>query len=90
MAWFTPAELPENKYFIFGREGATALAEQLDVPLLGQIPLVQSICEAGDAGRPAVLQKDTPQAQAFLQMAGNIVRQVAIVNSKPKVTVESV
>lgn len=90
MAWFTPAELPENKYFIFGREGATALAEQLDVPLLGQIPLVQSICEAGDAGRPAVLQNDTPQAQAFLQMAGNIVRQVAIVNSKPKVTVESV
>jgi ATP-binding protein involved in chromosome partitioning len=90
MAWFTPAELPENKYFIFGREGATALGEQLDIPVLGQIPLVQSICEAGDAGRPAVLQKDTPQAQAFLQMAGNIVRQVAIVNSKPKVTVESV
>jgi ATP-binding protein involved in chromosome partitioning len=84
MAWFTPAELPENKYFIFGREGATRLAEDLGVPLLGQIPLVQSICEAGDVGRPAVLQKDTPQAKAFLEMAGNIARQVAIMNSKVK------
>jgi ATP-binding protein involved in chromosome partitioning len=84
MAWFTPAELPENKYFIFGREGATRLAEDLGVPLLGQIPLVQSICEAGDVGRPAVLQKDTPQAKAFLEMAGNIAQQVAIMNSKVK------
>lgn len=84
MAWFTPAELPENKYFIFGREGATRLAEDLDVPLLGQIPLVQSICEAGDAGRPAVLQRDTPQALAFLELAGNVAQQVAIVNSSAK------
>lgn len=84
MAWFTPAELPENKYFIFGREGATRLAEDLDVPLLGQIPLVQSICEAGDAGRPAVLQRDTPQALAFLEVAGNVAQQVAIVNSSAK------
>lgn len=84
MAWFTPAELPENKYFIFGREGATRLAEDLDIPLLGQIPLVQSICEAGDAGRPAVLQRDTPQALAFLEVAGNVAQQVAIVNSTAK------
>jgi ATP-binding protein involved in chromosome partitioning len=81
MAYFTPAELPENKYFIFGREGAIRLAEDLEVPLLGQIPLVQSICEAGDAGRPAVLQKGTPQALAFLELAGNIAQQVAIRNS---------
>jgi ATP-binding protein involved in chromosome partitioning len=84
MAYFTPAELPENKYYIFGREGALRLAENLEVPLLGQIPLVQSICEAGDAGRPAVLQKDTPQALAFLELAGNIAQQVAIRNSMVK------
>ncbi|MEO5643673.1 MAG: Mrp/NBP35 family ATP-binding protein [Bacteroidia bacterium] len=81
MAYFTPAELPENKYYIFGREGAIRLAENLEIPLLGQIPLVQSICEAGDAGRPAVLQKTTPQALAFLELAGNIAQQVAIRNS---------
>jgi ATP-binding protein involved in chromosome partitioning len=84
MAYFTPAELPENKYYIFGREGALRLSEDLDVPLLGQIPLVQSICEAGDAGRPAVLQNTTPQALAFLELAGNIAQQVAIRNSIAK------
>lgn len=87
MSWFTPAELPENKYFIFGREGATRLAEDLGVPLLAQIPLVQSICEAADAGRPAVLQRDTPQAVAFLEMAKNVAQQVAIVNAKQQVPV---
>ncbi len=81
MAYFTPAELPENKYYIFGREGGIRLAEDLGVPLLGQIPLVQSICEAGDVGRPAVLQKTTPQALAFLELAGNIAQRVAIQNS---------
>ncbi|HTF04297.1 MAG TPA: P-loop NTPase, partial [Bacteroidia bacterium] len=84
MSWFTPAELPENKYYIFGRDGAQQLAATLEVPLLGQIPLVQSICEAGDAGRPVVLQKETPQAKAFMELAGNVVRQVAIRNSMPK------
>ncbi|HTL82576.1 MAG TPA: Mrp/NBP35 family ATP-binding protein [Bacteroidia bacterium] len=83
MSWFTPAELPENKYYIFGREGGTRFAEDLGVPLLGQIPLVQSICESGDAGRPAVLQKDTIVAKAFLEFAGNAARQIAIRNSKP-------
>jgi ATP-binding protein involved in chromosome partitioning len=82
MAYFTPAELPNNKYYIFGKDGAKNLSEELHVPFLGQIPLVQSICEAGDAGRPAVLQKDTPQAKAFLELAGNVAQQVAIANSK--------
>lgn len=67
MSWFTPEELPDNKYYIFGKEGAKKLAEEMEIPLLGQIPLVQSIREAGDAGRPAVLQKDTPQAKAFME-----------------------
>lgn len=84
MAWFTPAELPENKYYIFGRDGAQQLAATLEVPLLGQIPLVQSICEAGDAGRPVVLQQNTPQAAAFMELAGNVVRQVAMRNAMPK------
>lgn len=81
MAYFTPAELPNNKYYIFGKEGAKKLAEKLEIPLLGQIPLVQSICESGDIGRPAVLQKDTPQAIAFMEMAKSIAQQIAIRNS---------
>ncbi len=82
MAYFTPAELPNNKYFIFGKDGAKNLADELKVPFLGQIPLVQSICEAGDAGRPAVLQENTPQALAFSELAGNLAQQVAIANAK--------
>lgn len=82
MAYFTPAELPNNKYFIFGKDGAKNLADELKVPFLGQIPLVQSICEAGDAGRPAVLQNDTPQALAFNELAGNLAQQIAIANAK--------
>jgi ATP-binding protein involved in chromosome partitioning len=82
MAYFTPAELPNNKYYIFGKDGAKTLADKLNVPLLGEIPLVQSICEAGDAGRPAVLQENTPQAIAFMEMASKIAQQVSIVNSK--------
>ncbi len=84
MAYFTPAELPENKYYIFGKDGAKMLAEKLGVPLLGEIPLVQSICEAGDAGRPAVMQDHTPQALAFMEMASNVAQQVSIVNAKRK------
>jgi len=82
MAYFTPAELPNNKYYIFGKDGARNLADELKVPFLGQIPLVQSICESGDAGRPAVLQKDTPQATAFTELAMNLAQQVAIANNK--------
>ncbi len=81
MAYFTPAELPENKYYIFGKDGAKNLAEEMNLPLLGQIPLVQSIREAVDAGRPAVLQETTPQALAFREMAQNITQQIAILNA---------
>jgi ATP-binding protein involved in chromosome partitioning len=84
MAYFTPAELPENKYYIFGKGGAKQLADKIKVPLLAEIPLVQSICESGDAGRPAVLQETTPQAIAFMNMAKAVAQQVAIINSTPK------
>ena len=76
MAWFTPAELPENKYYIFGKEGAKQLAEQMNVPLLGQIPIVQSICESGDKGTPVALDENTVTGRAFLQLAAAVVRQV--------------
>lgn len=85
MAYFSPAELPNNKYYIFGKEGAKKLAEELGVPVLGEIPLVQSICEAGDAGRPAVLQENTPQALAFMDMAAKVAQQLSIQNSKTPV-----
>ncbi len=81
MAYFTPEELPNNKYYIFGKDGAKNLAEELNIPLLGQIPLVQSIREAGDAGRPAILQETTPQALAFREMAQNTAQQIAILNA---------
>ncbi|WP_425234727.1 P-loop NTPase [Ulvibacterium sp.] len=76
MAYFTPAELPENKYYIFGREGAKNLAQDLDVPFLGEIPLVQSIREAGDVGRPAALQTATPVEQAFEELTKNVVQEL--------------
>jgi ATP-binding protein involved in chromosome partitioning len=82
MAWFTPEELPDNKYYIFGRDGGSHLADQFKIPLLGQIPIVQSIREAGDAGRPAVLQHITPQALAFRELAQNVAQQVSIANAK--------
>lgn len=69
MAWFTPAELPENKYYIFGNGGCKRLAEELNVPLLGQIPLVQSICNGGDAGMPVALYPNTMTGQAFMALA---------------------
>lgn len=77
MAWFTPAELPENKYFIFGKEGAKHLSEEMSIPLLGQIPIVQSICEGGDSGIPVALNEDSVTGRAFLSLAENTVRQVA-------------
>ena len=76
MAYFTPAELPENKYHIFGKEGARNLAEDLKVPFLGEIPLVQSIREAGDVGRPAALQTATPIEEAFEEITREVVQQV--------------
>ena len=76
MAWFTPAELPENRYYLFGKEGCKQLAEELKVPLLGQIPIVQSICESGDQGTPVALDTETLTGRSFLQLAAAIVRQV--------------
>lgn len=76
MAWFTPAELPENKYYIFGKDGAKQLAEELQVPLIGQIPIVQSIREGGDEGRPVALDSDTPSGIAFRTLAENVIEQV--------------
>ena len=76
MAWFTPAELPENKYYIFGKEGCKRLAEELNVPLLGQIPIVQSICEGGDQGKPVALNPDSITGKAFQELAENVVKQI--------------
>lgn len=76
MAWFTPAELPENKYYIFGREGCKNLAKKMDAPLLAQIPLVQGICESGDAGEPAATKIDTVTGQAFISLAQAVVTVV--------------
>jgi len=75
MAWFTPAELPENKYYLFGREGVKRLAEEMQVPLLGQIPIVQSICENGDKGTPEALDPASITGQAFMQLAARVVTQ---------------
>ena len=75
MSWFTPAELPDNRYYIFGHEGVKQLAEKTNLPLLAQIPLVQSVCESGDAGEPAVLHPETPTGNAFLQLAARVVTQ---------------
>ena len=73
MAWFTPAELPENKYYIFGKEGCKNLAKEMNVPLLAQIPLVQSICENGDNGTPAALDINSITGQAFISLAQAVV-----------------
>ncbi len=80
MSWFTPAELPENKYYIFGKDGVKHLAEELQLPLLAQIPLVQSVRESSDAGRPTVMQDQTPQAIAFMEMCQTVAQQVSIKN----------
>jgi ATP-binding protein involved in chromosome partitioning len=75
MAWFTPAELPDNKYYIFGKEGCKKLSEKLNIPLIGQIPIVQDICENGDAGTPSVLAGDKTAA-AFDELAAELVIRV--------------
>ena len=86
MAWFTPAELPENRYYIFGKDGVKGLSEQLNIPLLGQIPLVQSVREAGDAGRPALLQDDTAIAQTFKSLALSVHEHVELRNKTKEAT----
>ncbi len=82
MAYFTPAELPENKYYIFGKEGGKRLAEELDIPFLGQIPLVQSIREGGDDDSvPAITGNDAVTQKAFNEFAGNTARSIAMRNA---------
>lgn len=73
MAWFTPAEHPDEKYYIFGKEGCKNLAQEMNVPLLAQIPVVQSICESGDNGLPAALDVASPTGQAFLSLAQSVI-----------------
>ncbi|MBN1338252.1 MAG: Mrp/NBP35 family ATP-binding protein [Bacteroidales bacterium] len=81
MSYFTPAELPENKYYLFGKEGAKKLAEKEGIALLGEIPIVQGICESGDLGKPIVLFDHSPVSQAFIKLAENVAQQVSIVNA---------
>jgi len=82
MAWFTPAELPENKYYIFGKDGVKQLAEEMQIPLLGQIPVVQSICESGDKGIPSALNDNTITGNAFIRLAEELVRRTEERNSR--------
>lgn len=81
MAYFSPPELPDHKYHIFGRDGAKNLSEDLAVPFLGEIPLVQGIREAGDVGRPAALQTATPTEEAFEELTKNMVRELVARNT---------
>lgn len=87
MSWFTPAELPANKYYIFGKEGCKSLAMKMNVPLLGQIPIVQTICESGDKGRPVALE-DSVSAEAFMMLADEVVQKVDIRNAEIRPTVK--
>lgn len=91
MAWFTPAELPENKYYIFGKDGCKNLAKEMGVPLLAQIPIVQGICESGDEGKPAACDAGTMTGQAFLNLAQAVVTTVNVRNKRlPKTKIVKV
>lgn len=81
MSYFTPEELPDNKYYIFGHGGGQKLASQLDIPFLGEIPLVKSIADSGDMGMPVILQNGNPMSKAFADMAKRVAQQVAIANA---------
>jgi len=87
MSWFTPAELPENRYYIFGKEGCRKLAEKMNVPLLGQIPLVQSICEGSDNGQPVALG-DSITGNAFMALAKELIKSVGQRNKEHVPTVK--
>lgn len=82
MSYFTPAELPENKYYIFGKEGGRNLAEEFDIPFLGEIPLVQSIREGGDIGVPVMMGDDEISMNSFMEFSNNVVRRISTINSK--------
>jgi len=86
MSYFTPAELPENKYFIFGKDGGKRLAEEFEIPFLGQIPLVQSIREGGDEGIPVMMSDDTVSKKAFEELAAFAIRSIAMRNANMKAT----
>lgn len=86
MAWFTPAELSENRYYIFGKEGVKRLAEEMNVPLLGQIPIVQSICNSGDEGEPVAVHADSLTGTAFRNLAEAVVRETERRNAELKPT----
>jgi ATP-binding protein involved in chromosome partitioning len=86
MAYFTPLELPENKYYIFGKEGCTNLSKQLGVPLLSQIPIVQSIAESGDSGKPVAIDESSIGGKAFKQLAEKVAQQIAIRNAEKQAT----
>jgi ATP-binding protein involved in chromosome partitioning len=81
MAYFTPIELPENKYYIFGKDGGRLLANQLNIPFLGEIPLLKSISESGDEGIPAILQNRELTQALFIQLAEQVAQQIAIQNA---------
>lgn len=81
MAYFTPAELPENKYYIFGKDGCKNLAAEMNIPLLAQIPIVQSICESGDKGVPAAVNSDSVTGLSFINLAQSV---VTVVNRRNK------
>jgi ATP-binding protein involved in chromosome partitioning len=86
MSWFTPAELPENKYYLFGKDGGKNLAQDLDIPLLGQIPIVMSIREGGDTGIPEALKDQSPIGLAFAELAANVIQQLDFRNENLKPT----
>ena len=81
MSYFSPAELPDNKYYIFGKNGGQDLAKQFNTPFLGEIPLVKSISDAGDLGKPIILEDDHVMGSAFLKIAERVAQQVAILNA---------
>jgi ATP-binding protein involved in chromosome partitioning len=86
MAWFTPAELPNNRYYIFGKEGGRKMADQFDIPFLGEIPLVQSIREGGDCGVPIMESDDEITKEAFTRFADNAIRSIAMRNANMEAT----
>ena len=78
MAYFTPAELPDNRYYIFGKDGGKRLANDNEIPFLGEIPLVKSVADAGDNGFPIALDEDEPVSEAFRTLAGRVAQEVSI------------
>ena len=90
MAYFTPAELPENKYYIFGQDGGKRMATHYKLPFLGEIPLVQSVREAGDGGVPIVMHEDEPVSKAFLDLAQSVARQIALKNAGIEIEEDSI